>query len=221
MKEHHKAMKNTQIKHVWFDMAGTLYRETPLFKDAHNKLKYSTYAKLVGQKDFEKAKEEYEALYSKHRSNSGVFVSLGKPSDYWQNTFDELDVTKLLQPDPAIHKTLKAIKTIAPISVFSNFRANQIASYLTYLGIPPEEFTYLLSGDDVKERKPALHGFHKMIKLSKVSPEQIMFIGDRVNVDIKPAKQVGMKTCLIYSQSEEADFSVQSFQELLDVVKKI
>lgn len=208
------------IKHVWFDMAGTLYHETPSFKVEHNRLKYITYSKLVGQNDLEKAKQEYEALYSKHGSNSAVFVSLGKPSNYWQNAFDQLDVTNLLQPDSAVVKTLTTIKQIVPISLFSNFRLDQLESTLKHLGIPMKDFTHVLSGDDIVERKPALHGFRRMIELSNLPPNQVMYVGDRVDVDIKPAKQVGMATCLVYSQSEEADYNIQSIPKLVDIIKE-
>jgi hypothetical protein len=61
MKSNEKA--RSKLKHIWFDFAGTLYRETPIFKAAHDKLLYSTYAKLVGEQDAQKAEKEYKALY--------------------------------------------------------------------------------------------------------------------------------------------------------------
>jgi putative hydrolase of the HAD superfamily len=83
-----------------------------------------------------------------------------------------------------------------------------------------DDFTYVLSGDDIPERKPALHGFRKMIELSNLPPNEVMYVGDRVDVDIKPAKQLGMTTCLVYSQSDEADYSVESFPELTTIAMK-
>jgi len=37
------------ISHVWFDMGGTLYRETPEFHVVHDELRYKTYAGIVDQ----------------------------------------------------------------------------------------------------------------------------------------------------------------------------
>jgi hypothetical protein len=76
------------IKHIWFDVAGTLYRETPDFNIAHDQHRYcQTYATLMGISDIKLAKAEFEQLYKIHGSNSAVFTSLGQPSDYWMKAF--------------------------------------------------------------------------------------------------------------------------------------
>lgn len=206
------------IKHLWFDMAGTLYKETPEFQSAHDELRYTTYAKLVGQDDLAKAEEEYEKLYAQYGSNSAVFRSLGQPSDFWMHAFEEMDVTTFLKPDPIVTKTLASLKDQLPISIFTNFKREKVLALLEHLEIPASSFTHILSGDDVPERKPALHGFHRMIELSGVPAEQIVYVGDRVDVDIKPAKQLGMKTCLIYGESDEADYCIDDFAKLKEIV---
>lgn len=208
------------LKHIWFDFAGTLYRETPLFNEAHDKLRYSTYAKVVGEQDMQKAEEDYLSLYKQYGTNAAVFRSLGKSSSFWQDTFDELDVEKLLKPDHDVTETMKLIHELLPISVFSNFKQAQILDFLKHLDIPTTYFTHILDGDAVTIRKPDLEGFHKMVELSGVPPDQILYIGDRVEADIKPAKRVGMTTCLVYGQSDEADFNVQEFVKLINIVKE-
>lgn len=206
------------LQHLWFDMAGTLYKETPEFQTAHDQLRYATYAKLVGQNDLTKAKEEYDELYAQYGSNSAVFRSLGQPSDFWMRVFEEMDVTTLLRPDPIISETLVSLKELLPISIFTNFKREKVVALLEYLQIPASLFTHILTGDDVPERKPDPAGFHKMIELSQVPAEQIMYVGDRIDVDIKPAKQLGMKTCLIYDNSSEADYCIDDFAKLKEIV---
>ena len=206
------------IKHLWFDMAGTLYRETRAFNAEHDELRYTTYAKLVGEANEQKAKEAYDKLYAQHGSNSAVFRSLGQPSDYWQKVFEHL--TDSLRPDPVVTETLATLGKIVPLSLFTNFKRAKILTLLKQLTIPAADFTHILSGDDVSERKPGLEGFHKMVELSGVPANQIMYVGDRVDVDVKPAKQVGMQTCLIYGESSEADYSVQIFGKVENIVKQ-
>lgn len=210
---------SNKIRHVWFDVAGTLYKETPEFQVAHDQLRYTTYAKLVGQQDMDKAREEYEALYAKYHSNSAVFRSLGQPSDFWQNAFDELDVEELLRPDSEITETLKAISGQLPVSLFTNFKRKKILSLLQHLQISADYFTHILDGDAVKVRKPDLEGFHKIIELSGAPADQILYVGDRVDVDIKPAKQLGIRTCLVYGQSDEADYGFNEFGDLLTLFR--
>ena len=68
-----------------------------------------------------------------------------------------------------------------------------------------------------KERKPALDGFHAMVERSRLSAGQLLYVGDRIDADIKPAKQVGIQTCLVWSESPEADYSFKHFEDLLTI----
>jgi HAD superfamily hydrolase (TIGR01549 family) len=206
------------IKHVWFDVANTLYPETPEFNLVHDQLRYDTYAALVGQEDANRAKTEYEELYAKHGSNSAVFTSLGKPSDYWQRVYEGMDTSQLIKPDPEVVGTLETIKAIVPISVYTNLRLTKTEEVLAQVGIPLNYFTHVLTGDDIAARKPALDGFHKMVELTNLPAAEIMYIGDRVKVDIEPAKKIGMVTCLLWDQSALADYCATSFAKLTDIV---
>jgi FMN phosphatase YigB (HAD superfamily) len=69
----------------------------------------------------------------------------------------------------------------------------------------------------IKEPKPALEGFYKMIGLTREPAENILYIGDSLEKDIRPAKQVGLKTGLIWSQSNEADYSFKKFDDVLSL----
>ena len=73
--------------------------------------------------------------------------------------------------------------------------------------------------DEVKKPKPALDGFRLVIELSKLPPENILFIGDSVEKEVLPAKSLGILTGLIWSFSPEADYCFNSFQEILELVQ--
>lgn len=47
------------IKHVWFDLDGTLTVHTPEFHAAHNQLRYETYAAVKGQPISEHISREF------------------------------------------------------------------------------------------------------------------------------------------------------------------
>ena len=205
------------IKHVWFDIEGTIAPRTKEFNKEHDELRYITYSKAVNKPLDEGLKNEYEALYKKFASNSAVFRSLGLPSDYWQNVFGRLDETKFYSPDKNIYLTLEKLKKIVPLSLFTNFKQEMVHRSLAALQISPEWFTYIINGDDIPERKPALDGFYAMIEKSKLPPNQILYVGDRVGVDILPAKEVGMQTCLVWSTSPEANYSFNNFQDILSI----
>lgn len=206
------------IRHVWFDMGGTLYHETPAFDAVHDELRYKTFADITGT-PLAKAEVRYQELYERYGSNSAVFTSLGKPSDFWQNTFDTMDLSAVLEPEPYVNQALGELSTYVPVSIFTNFKHNKIHTVLKLLGVNRELFTHILSGDDVSKRKPDHEGFEKMVELSGLRPSELLYVGDRVDVDIKPAKAVGIKTALLWQSSDEADYLVQDFSELIQVIK--
>jgi putative hydrolase of the HAD superfamily len=188
---------NHDIHHIWFDFAGTLYKETPEFNEVHDALRYKTFAEANSIPNDETAKKEFLEAYKQHGSNSAVFVSLGKPATYWSEALDNMDFSKLLYPDPEVTETLLALHNVMPISLFTNFIKPRVHELLGYLNIPDDYFTHVLTGDMIAERKPALEGFHKIIELTGLPANQIMYVGDRPDVDIKPAKQLGMVTALL------------------------
>ncbi len=210
---------NKEIKHVWFGLDGTLTINTPEFHKIHNDLRYRTYSKTVKKPLTEELKQEYESLYKKHGGNSAVFCSLGFPSDYWQKHFNTLDEVKLYKPEPQVREALEKLKDMVPISIFTNFKPDKTLRILAVIEIKPAWFTYILTGDDVKARKPALDGFYAMIEKSKLPPAQILYVGDRINTDIKPAKSVGIKTCLLWDKSDEADYSFNNFEDIFKIFK--
>ncbi|NQV89692.1 MAG: HAD family hydrolase [Parcubacteria group bacterium] len=210
------------IKHIWFDLEETLVVRSKAYKKIHNELRYATYANVIGTIVSDQLREDYEGLYSQQGSNSAVFTSLGLSSDYWQKSFNSLDKSDLSDPNTDITLTLKALKEFVPLSIFTNLTKDEIVKTLGFVEIPIEWFQFILSGDDVKNRKPAPDGFMKMIELSKVNSSEILYVGDREDVDIKPAKSLGIRTCLVWGNSDIADFSFQDFTSLLDIqIKRV
>jgi HAD superfamily hydrolase (TIGR01549 family) len=205
------------IKHVWFDFAGTLYRETPEFNAVHDHIRYETFAGVKGIADIEVAKREFLKLYRQHGTNSATFRALGKPADFWAQARDKMDFASVLKPDAAVTRTLELLKREVPISLFTNFNKSKAIELLELLKIPPEVFTHIITGDQLRERKPSPDGFLLAIQKSDLPPEQILYVGDRVGGEILPAKKLGIKTCLLYARSDEADYCFERFADILNI----
>lgn len=203
------------IKHVWFDCEGTLTVRSATFKKVYDRLRYETYARLVKKPLTDKVRQDFEVLYAKHGSNSAVFRSLGCASDFWQQCLSTLDKTHDYRPVKAVFLTLKKLKDKVPISLFTNLKSEGVDTTLKLINVDKEWFTFIITGDDIQERKPSLGGFYAMIKLSQLPPEEILYVGDRVTVDILPAKEVGMKTCFMWGISDKADYSFENFKDIL------
>ena len=118
--------------------------------------------------------------------------------------------------DTKIPDVFQGLRRLVPISIFSNNKLNII---LPALGIDTKWFAYVLGPDQVKNPKPALDGFRKMIELSEAEPSEILYVGDDVHKDLLPAKALGIKTGLLWKESEEADYCFKDFQAILDLVE--
>ena len=208
----------TGVKHIWFDMDGTLTVHTAEFDEVHNALRYQAYSDVNGRPVDDALITEFEELYRQYHSNSAVFTALGKPSDFWMHYYAQIDQDKYYEPIPDVFETLDKLRAIVPISLFTNDRLSNAEKTLSVVGVDMDWFTHVVSGDDVANRKPALDGFYLMIQRTGISAEQILYVGDRVGVDIEPAKSVGMRTCLAYGQSDKADYSFNKLSDLLTLI---
>ena len=211
-------MRKSNIKHICFDLGGTLVRENPEFVKVHNEVRYKTYAKVINKPITDKLKIEYEELYKKYGTNSAIFSSLDLPSDYWQNHFNTLDRDKVYYYDPDIYKTVVALQHFFSLSIFTTIKTEAAYKTLEIGKLDSKYFQFIISGDDVKHRKPSLEGYYKVIEKTHLKSEEILYVGDRVNADIIPAKKTGMKTCLVWKKSVEADYCIEKFSELLKII---
>jgi HAD superfamily hydrolase (TIGR01549 family) len=202
------------IKHIWFDFSDTLAK---LNTQRHNELKFNSYAQIVKRPLNAQLIQEYGEMLRKYTSNSGVFRALGQPAGYWSEQVNSVDPALLYSlADKNIPKILHKLRAVVPISLFTNIKPEKI---LLSIGLSTELFDHVIQAGMVKEPKPDLEGFYKIIELTKELPENILYVGDSLGKDIKPAKAVGMQTCLIWDKSPEADYSITKFEELLDIVK--
>jgi len=208
-------MPRYPIKHIWFDFSETIVF---LNKERNDRLRYETYSKVVGMPINDELKTEYEILYTKfNHSNAAIFRSLNKPSNFWSEQVNSVKPSELYKlADEDIPDVFQKLRKLVPISIFSNI---QLGKILASLNINPDWFTYIISAGMVNEPKPALDGFYKMIELSKIPAREILYIGDDVGKDIRPAKQVGIQTGLMWNQSIEADYSFENFSEVLAMFK--
>jgi len=206
-------MTRNIIKHVWFDFSETI---AFLKKERHDRLRYESYSQVVKRPIDKELINEYENLYVKYNhSNAAIFRSLGLSSNYWSERVNSIDPSELYQlADSAIPEVLGKIRKLVPISLFSNI---QLGKILTALNLNPTWFTHVISAGMVKEPKPALDGFYKMIELSGLPAKEILYIGDDVEKDVRPAKQVGIRAGLVWKKLDEADYSFEKFEDILDI----
>lgn len=192
------------IRHVWFDFTDTI---AAMDRAAFENIVYTAYSDVVKKPITPELIVEYKALVKEKKSNAAAFASLGLPSSFLSDHANDRRGLYHLT-DSNIPRVIGQLKDKFPVSVFSNTRLDTI---LPDLGIELTWFTHLLGPDTVKNPKPALDGFNKMIELSRIPANQILYIGDDVEKDLSPAKQVGIQTGLLWKESNDADHCFKDF----------
>jgi putative hydrolase of the HAD superfamily len=92
-------------------------------------------------------------------------------------------------------------------------------------------FTEIFISEEVGLSKPEPEYYSHCLTEMDVIPSESIYIGDRMDSDIKPANEVGINTVLIHrkgkydplisgkSYSFQADYEISSLEELLPIVK--
>lgn len=206
------------IKHIWWDVEGTLFQVPFAYEAAKDRRRFKLYSEIVGKPLSEELEQEYREQHQKRKSHSAVFQALGKSKDFWQNELDRIDIRSYVKRD---EKTIKMFEKFSRFSyfhsVFTNRNIEYVKKILGHLEIPIGLFTHFITNQDFTYPKPHPEGFELMVELSNVRPDEILFVGDRIETDILPAKKVGLKTALVWSEKEstEADFT---FPHVWDVI---
>lgn len=103
----------------------------------------------------------------------------------------------ILRPTPGVHEMLNRWRGRKRLGVVSNFYVPELpAQYLQGFGLL-EGFDFVLDSAAFGFKKPDPRIFHQALSLAGLSPgeaSKVLFIGDRLELDVYPSKASGMQT---------------------------
>jgi HAD superfamily hydrolase (TIGR01549 family) len=207
------------IKGICFDVSETLLIRDDEFNKQLRDLRNKLFADATGSKD---PQQDYLKAYKNAGSHSAVFSQLGFATDYWQGQIKHLDADYQYQKNDNVVSTLHELfRNNYQLFVCTNRLKTAIVKKFVSVGIDPKWFKGYITNENMTKPKPDLEAFRSVIKITKIPSENILFVGDRIEADILPAKAVGMQTCIVWSSSVEADYSAPNFTEISRIVKNI
>lgn len=156
-----------------------------------------------------------EEIYSKLKvsfSNAIEFYNLTEEQVKVMHTMKTKFATpELVKPFPGLEEVLQNANLNVIMTHKSRDEVNEILAYHRW----DKYFIDMVAGDDGFPRKPDpasyLHLHHKY--------NLDIAIGDR-ELDILPAKEIGIKTCLFQNNSKGADYYVNDYNEFYTIVKE-
>ena len=200
------------VKWLFFDIGSTLVDETKVYDDIFQKIA------VAGGVSVEEVKTRAIGFYKQNkRGHREVIRLLGVDYPEWSPLYEEL------YPDTM--ECLRILKKKYKLGII----ANQIPGAekrLEEMGIR-RYFDVIVSSAEEGVAKPDPRIFNIALTRAGCAPEQAVMIGDRIDNDIVPAKQMGMKTVWIrqgvgrywniQGDCETPGYEVNNLSELLSI----
>lgn len=238
-----KKLKNIKVL-VW-DVDGTLYQSIPDYSFLVEKKEYELLSRVkkiplvVAKKLLREKKKIYKsATKTLVKLGCGDFRFVGRETETEDKAkfikkdprllevFKELiDFRHLALRNGALKGTMEILEALGlgeflPAAKSSGrlpLRQNQNLAHHDGLSFGPFEKVFGTI-DNFGTVKPDPVIFEKILEYTGSPASQHLMIGDRVEVDLVPAKKLGMRTCLVWGKSEIADVSIPTVYDIVKVV---
>ncbi len=199
------------IKYLVWDVDGTFYdfKKAKKYENQFQKLFFKGLQEVWGM-SLAEAKQRF---WQRHKSLNGFSVTLRSfgidpPEFNSLKVYSRLDLENLMPKAARLNRELKKISLKQ--GIMSNNDKKTLIRKLTSLGIDQTTFSFILSSFDYNIFKPDIKIFQIMLKQTKVPASKVLYIGDSVTKDILPPKSLGIRTCLVRGESQEADLCFPS-----------
>ena len=204
------------LKCIVFDMDGTLTQTNQLIYDSFNYIaqKYAGEKYTIPEINAMFGPPEEEALLSIVRPEQIDNVM----KDYL--SFYRAQHNQLARLYPGIDKILSYIKECDKILALFTGKGTYTANITLQEFKIEKYFDYVVTGNDVVQRKPSSEGLRKIMQHFALSPDEVLMVGDAVS-DVNAAREAGVKIAAVvwdsYAKEEvlqmNADFVFHDVKE--------
>lgn len=108
---------------------------------------------------------------------------------------------RYLEPDPVLAALLESLEEHCTLYIYTNNNLGLARKILALLGVE-RFFAGLYTIEFAGRPKPDLEAFRRVTEDIDGPPESFLFVGDREQVDLAPAREHGMATLLVQEPSE-------------------
>lgn len=212
-----------RVKGVLTDLDGTLYR-CPRYEAEIRRLTLEIASERLGV-----SPSEAERLIAEARRTYVTLTrsleGLGIPRDYFYSELSRRLDYSILKPDPRIAQLLRELRRRGyRVAIITNSGRPHALNTLKALGVPLDAFDALITSSDVGEPKVSPEPYLKGLELIGARPSEAVYMGDRVEDEVKPAKQLGMITILVSERPMESpwvDYVIDTPFKVVEVLEAI
>lgn len=200
------------IKWLFFDLGSTLIDETDVYK---SRCDFAIKAKNLDCDEF--MSMVYEKTKTSGTAIKDVAKIYGITLPEWDNSLERLY--------PETMSILKELSKKYKLGIIAN-QAMGTQQRINDWNIG-EYFDVVIASAEVGCSKPDLRIFNLALEQAGCKPEETVMIGDRLDNDIIPAKQIGMKTVWVVqgfakfksidNEIEQPDYTIESIGEIISI----
>ncbi len=197
------------IKVLVWDFDGTLYCSIPELSKEIREAEYRAIIEHTGWSR-EKTVEEFNRYYKVITPSATEVVSRlsGLSIVEAARAFEKhYDRTKYLERDDKLVTLFRTLSSYRHFLLGNGVRTRVLPA-IQKLSLTHSLFEQILTTDVIGSVKPSPKGFLSVLKKTGLLPAQHLMIGDRIEIDLVPAKKLGMKTCLVWSESQNPSVDV-------------
>ena len=195
----------SEVKILIWDFDGTFYKPNPELFSAVRQAEYKTIMLHTGwtyDATVIKFTENYKKVSPSATETVGLLAGLS-------TTEAALDMENYYDRRKFLRRDDKLIDLMQKLSGYRHFiLANgvrrRLEETLAVLGLNKNIFEEIVTSETTGVNKPHEAGFKYILEKTKLPPEDHLMIGDREQVDLVPAKKLGIKTCLVWSEQASA-----------------
>lgn len=128
-----------------------------------------------------------------------------------------------IQRDPMVRSVLKTLRQRGfKLGLVSNSGRPLVRKILAAIGLEEDLFNVIVTSTEA-EPKPSHQPFQLATEKLACSVEDIAYVGDREDAEIRPARHFGLKTILLNrdgaTRSVYAEIVIRSLSEVLNVLE--
>ena len=187
------------IEGIIFDLDGTLYDSDGM--DRANKRAIIRAIAAHNKTTEDDAQAQLEQALGQYSSSAGrpslygTALQLGIADEIIERfQIEHVVPAKLLSADLELAREIERLSRIMQLALMTNTRTKIAAAAVQALGIPAHAFAIIRGGDELAHPKPSASDLLKICRELNIDPERCVSVGDRWNVDLAPAHEVGMQT---------------------------
>lgn len=148
------------------------------------------------------------------------YNSLKKTIEHFNSTADADALSRMMFEhwvNPPIFEESKRFFGICPVPIYivSNIDRNDVLKAISFHNLKP---TGVFTSEDAKSYKPRKELFEFALNVTKLTPSEVVHIGDSLSSDIKGASELGIKTLWINRSKKEIPGGVISIETLLEAL---